>query len=136
MAPQAAEELKEKFGDDVRVLAVAPNVDERGRLLELDFSTVPFPVRRVFAIAGVPPGTFRGGHRHQETQQLLTCVAGRVEVELRRGQAHHELVLTPDSGSLHIAPGVWARQRYVTDGTVLLVLASEPFDPASYDGEH
>lgn len=130
---RATEELEAKFADDVRLLAITPHVDRRGRLVEFDFSAVPFPVRRAFAVSDVPAGVTRGGHRHRDVAQLLSCLAGCVEVELRRGDAQHELVLTPSAGGLYIAPGIWARQRYVVEGTALVVLASEPFDPASYE---
>ena len=126
-------ELRADFSDDVQAIEFAPNVDERGRLVELDFSSVPFSVRRAFAVTDVPPGTTRGGHRHRGVEQLLACVAGEVVVELRRGAARHEVTLTPDHGALYLAAGVWSSQRYVEPGTALVVLASEPFDPASYD---
>lgn len=130
---RTTEELHANFASDVRLLDIAPNVDRRGRLVEFDFSAVPFSVRRVFAVTDVPVGVTRGGHRHRSAAQLLCCLAGCVEVELRRAGAQHELELTPEAGGLYIGPGVWARQRYLVEGTVLAVLASEPFDPASYD---
>lgn len=125
--------MRARFGDAVRILAVTPHKDRRGRLVELDFAALPFPVRRVFAVTQVPAGAERGGHRHRSCSQLLLCLAGRVDVELRKGQSRHEFAMTPETGGLCIAAGVWARQRYVTEGSELLVLASEPFDPASYD---
>lgn len=128
-----AARLSSRFGDAVGGLAVTPHVDERGRLVELDFSALPFAVRRVFAVTDVPPGTDRGSHRHRRGTQALFCLAGRVEVELRLGDARDEIVLTPSTGGLRIAAGVWARQRYVIEGSTLLVLASEPFDQSSYD---
>lgn len=132
-ALEAIDGLRADFTDDVRVIELAPHVDERGRLLELDFAAVPFEVRRAFAVTGVPAGTTRGGHRHRGVAQLLACVAGAVAVELRRGEARCEVLLTPGEDALYLAPGVWAAQRYVEDSSVLVVLASEPFDPATYD---
>ena len=129
-------ELRTDFGDDVRAIEFAPNVDERGRLVELDFSSVPFTVRRAFAVTEVPPGTTRGGHRHRGVEQLLACVAGEVVVELRRGNARREIALGPNGGALYIGEGIWASQRYVEEGSVLVVLASAPFDPATYDTTH
>jgi dTDP-4-dehydrorhamnose 3,5-epimerase-like enzyme len=128
--------LRAEFGGDVRLLDFTPNVDDRGWLIELDFSRVPFPVRRVFSVAGVPAGTVRGGHRHRGGAQLLACVAGRVEVEVRRGNVAQAVALTPEAGALYVAGGVWSSQRYAEDDTVLVVLASEPFDPASYDTDY
>ena len=122
-----------RFGDDVTLLPALHRVDSRGRLSAIDVDHVPFPVRRVFTVTDVPAGCERGGHRHRRGVQALFCVAGRVDVELRVGDVDHVEVLTPESGGLCIAAGVWARQRYVDEGSQLLVLASEPFDRASYD---
>ena len=133
MSPVATDELRAAFGEDVLVLDLVPHADERGRLLELDFSIVPFAVKRAFCVADVPAGTVRGGHRHRSASQVLACVSGRVEVELRRGKSRLGLELTPGSWALCLAAGVWSSQRYVEDGSVLVVLASEPFDPDGYD---
>ena len=126
-------EFERQFAGDVQPLRLIPHVGSNGRLVEFDFGSLPFPIRRVFAITAVPAGTERGGHRHHHGVQILFCLTGRVEVELRRGEVRHELTLTPETGGLCIAGSVWARQRYVEEGSELLVLASEPFDPASYD---
>jgi dTDP-4-dehydrorhamnose 3,5-epimerase-like enzyme len=132
----ATGDLRAKFGDDVRLITLEPNVDARGRLVPFDFEMLPFPVRRAFAVTDVPAGTDRGGHAHRSSEQLLVCLTGRVDVELRRGGARHEIALTPSAGGLHLRPGVWASQRYVEAGSTLLVLASTPFDPAGYDTDH
>ena len=112
---------------------IAANVDERGTLLELDFDAVKFAVRRVFMITEVPAGTKRGGHRHHSGAQVLVCVVGRIEVELRRDEARTVVTLTPQTGGLCIPAGVWAAQRYLEEGSLLVVLASHPFDPSSYE---
>ena len=50
--------------------------------------------------------------------------------------ATHELVtLTPGSPGLCISGGVWSEQRYIVEGSSLLVMASDPFDPDSYDSD-
>jgi dTDP-4-dehydrorhamnose 3,5-epimerase-like enzyme len=140
MAPlltlSASEELRAKFGADVEVIPFEPNVDSRGTLVEFDFASIPFPVRRAFAVSDVPGGVSRGGHAHREAEQLLVCLTGCVAVELRAGDRTQEVELKPGTGGLHIGPGVWASQRYVEEGSTLLVLASTPFDPAGYDTDH
>jgi dTDP-4-dehydrorhamnose 3,5-epimerase-like enzyme len=119
--------------DDVTSVPLAPNVEERGRLLELDFDALAFPVRRVFMITDVPAGTKRGGHRHRSGAQVLVCISGRIEVELRRGTARAAVTLTPDTDGLCIPAGIWTAQRYLEEGSALVVLASDPFDPTSYE---
>jgi hypothetical protein len=118
---------------DVTSVPLAPHVEGRGRLLELDFDALPFTVRRVFMITDVPAGTKRGGHRHRSGAQVLICISGRIEVELRRDAARTTVTLTPDTDGLCIPAGIWSAQRYLEEGSALAVLASEPFDPANYE---
>lgn len=106
--------------------------DHRGQLQPLDLATLPFTPLRVFTVAGVPPGTSRGGHAHRTCVQLLTCVQGEIGVTLRDAAGQREVVLTPAEGGLLVRPGTWSEQVYRAPGSVLLVLASESFDPESY----
>ena len=63
----------------------------------------------------------------------MFCTRGTIEVELRRGGEVVEVTLRPDGTGLQVGAGVWAQQRYVEGGSELLVLASEPYDPGTYD---
>lgn len=107
-------------------------VDERGALLPLDFDALPFLVRRVFTVSGVPPGTRRGGHGHLRGIQLLVCVQGRIELRARAGVKTSKLMLSPDGSGALLSAGVWCEQCYLAPDSVLLVLASESYDPGSY----
>ncbi len=100
--------------------------------MPIEFSTLPFQPRRTFVVTDVPPGTTRGGHAHARGQQLLVCVAGAVRVELRSGTAPETVTLDRADRGLLLEAGVWAAQTYEEAGTVLLVLASEPFADVSY----
>jgi dTDP-4-dehydrorhamnose 3,5-epimerase-like enzyme len=105
--------------------------DNRGVLVPIEFSDLPFEPRRAFTVSGVPPGTARGGHAHRSGRQFLVCPTGRVRVRLRDRTGVETVVLDrPDQGLL-IEPGVWSEQVYELDETVLLVFVSEPYDGAS-----
>jgi dTDP-4-dehydrorhamnose 3,5-epimerase-like enzyme len=106
--------------------------DSRGVLMPVDFTALPFMPTRMFTVTGVPAGGMRGQHAHARGQQFLLCLSGRVVVEIREGRQLIPLELTAPDAALLIGPGVWARQRYDGPDTVLLVLASHPYDPASY----
>lgn len=120
------------FSGRACLIALQRHAESRGTLLPLDFDALPFVPRRCFTVSGAPAGTVRGGHAHRCGQQLLICVQGRIEVDMRHGDDHAREVLEPNGPGLLIGPLVWARQGYLLPGSVLLVLASEPFDPASY----
>jgi hypothetical protein len=120
------------FDGRARLVACPVVMEPRGSLLPLHLAELPFVPRRVFAITDVPVGTERGGHAHRSGMQLLVCLQGRVEVLMRVADETLSLVLTPGASGLLLGPGVWCRQTYLEVGTVLLALASEPFDPGSY----
>ena len=123
------------FDGRARLLDMPRSVNERGTLTPLDFPALPFTPRRLFTVGGVPAGTRRGGHGHRHGQQLLLCIEGRIAVRLVASGHSVSLTLLPDGPALLIGPGIWAEQCYEAPGSVLLVVASEPYDPASYFAE-
>ena len=131
-AAEAAQQVRAAFGRDVEVIAADLSVDTRGRLTSVDFGDLPFGVRRVFAVTDVPRSARRGGHLHRRGVQALFCLTGRIDVELRCGDGWLEVSLVPDGVGLRIAAGVWSSQYYALEGSELLVLASEPYDPNTY----
>ena len=120
------------FGGRARLLRFSGFVDKRGRLLPLSFSLLPFLPKRSFVVSQVPAGTRRGRHGHRVGSQLLFCLHGRIEVLRRDGESEATVCLTDNSAALLIGPRIWAQQTYFTENSILLVFASEEFDPASY----
>lgn len=106
--------------------------DARGRLASFDFGTLPFVPARVFVVTEVPPDLGRGGHAHRSGQQLMATVTGRVRVDLATRSARATVHCEPDGPALLVRAGVFARQTYLSAGSALLVLCSEPYDPDSY----
>ncbi len=102
--------------------------------VSLEWEGLPFRPQRIFTINGVPPGTVRGCHGHQTCAQLLVAIAGEIEVRVVQDGEHRTIVLTPDSPGLLVPAGIWFSQTYVSADAVLLVLASEPYNPdATFD---
>lgn len=120
------------FDGRARLIAIEGYKDGRGLLLSADFAQLPFEPRRVFTVSNVPEGSLRGGHAHRVGEQLLVCLQGRISILMRYGEDTKTQVLEPDSPGLLIGAGVWSEQTYITAGSVLLVLASHPYDPQSY----
>ncbi|MDE3164184.1 MAG: WxcM-like domain-containing protein, partial [Acidobacteriota bacterium] len=115
-----------------------PEVDDlRGNLSFGEVGRhVPFEVKRYFLVYGVANKDIRGEHAHRRLHQFLVCVHGACHVVADDGVNRQEFVLNAPSVGLHIGPMVWATQyKYTPDG-VLLVLASEYYDPASYIREY
>lgn len=100
---------------------------------EADSESVPFAINRVYYIYGVQSGVQRGGHAHKTLKQVLICVYGKIEITLDDGKGRVETTLldNPHSGLL-VGPGMWRTMKWLQDGSVLLVLASEHYNEADY----
>ena len=120
------------FGGRARRVRLERLRDARGELMPLPFDRLPFVPRRVFVVRDVPRGTVRGGHGHRSGQQLLVCLHGEIRARLQAGGEAVDLVLAADADGLLVGPGVWCAQTYAAPDSVLLVLASDPYDPSSY----
>jgi dTDP-4-dehydrorhamnose 3,5-epimerase-like enzyme len=108
-------------------------VDNRGRLMFAEVGAhVPFDIRRVFAIYGVPAGQERGAHAHRRTHQFIIMLSGSCIVEFEDGtMAGVESLDSPTQG-LHVPQLVWIKLRDFSSAAVCLVLTSELYDAADY----
>ena len=111
---------------------LASSGDAPDAALPLSGPGFPFAPQRLFVVDRVPPGTRRGGHAHRSNRQVLVCLDGHVDVELRASGSNARVELARGSPALLIEPGVWAAQTYRDAAAMLLVLASEPYDPDGF----
>jgi acetyltransferase-like isoleucine patch superfamily enzyme/dTDP-4-dehydrorhamnose 3,5-epimerase-like enzyme len=93
---------------------------------------VPFPVKRYFVVFGVPGKEVRGEHAHRTLRQFLVCVHGECHVVADDGENRQEVVLDHPSLGIYLPSMVWATQYKYSGDAVLLVLASERYDPSDY----
>jgi UDP-2-acetamido-3-amino-2,3-dideoxy-glucuronate N-acetyltransferase len=120
------------FGD-VTLLRLPQVGDARGDLTFGEiYRHVPFEVKRFFLISGVPDGQVRGQHAHRAQHHFLVCAAGSCHVIADDAVTPYEFVLDSPTIGLHIPPLVWDTQFQFSPGSVLLVLASDYYDPADY----
>lgn len=103
-------------------------VDERGTLLPIEFSHVPFPVRRVFIVHGNAEGRERGQH-HAGSDQLLVLVAGSVVVRHgREVDALAETHLTEAGATLLLSPDDYVSYTLRDERSSLLAISSAEFE--------
>jgi len=124
--------IGDTFGPAVARLELEINLDEHGGLYSIDFSSLPFQPQRLFFIEASNAGVMRGGHAHKTAHQLLVCVSGSIDVRAVCSGHEEKVCLNRPGLALYLAPLVWSEQVYASAGSRLLVLSSEPFDPASY----
>lgn len=113
-------------------VALARHADARGVLVAFgDPGPLPFEVRRLYYMFGVPEGVARAGHA-VSCHTALVAVAGGVTIDLDDGHAQATTELRTRDEALVLEPGVWLRLRDLDPGTVLLGLASLAYEETRY----
>lgn len=107
--------------------------DSRGSLSFAQYEeTLPFLPKRYFIVFDVGPGQTRGGHAHKTVHQVLACVKGSCVVSLEDGRTHHDVSLDRPELALYLPPRIWATQHGFSSDAVLMVLASDIYNPDEY----
>jgi acetyltransferase-like isoleucine patch superfamily enzyme/mannose-6-phosphate isomerase-like protein (cupin superfamily) len=107
--------------------------DLRGNLSVGEFErSVPFRPKRYFLVFDVPSKEVRGEHAHKRCDQFLICVRGSCAVVVDDGMHRREVALDRPNLGLLIPAGVWGIQYKYSADAVLLVFASDYYDPDDY----
>jgi acetyltransferase-like isoleucine patch superfamily enzyme/dTDP-4-dehydrorhamnose 3,5-epimerase-like enzyme len=107
--------------------------DLRGSLSAGEFlAQIPFTPKRYFVVFDVPGREVRGEHAHRACHQFLVCIRGSVAVVADDGTASEEVALDGPNVGLYLPPMIWAVQYKYTPDAMLLVFASEHYDPQDY----
>jgi acetyltransferase-like isoleucine patch superfamily enzyme/dTDP-4-dehydrorhamnose 3,5-epimerase-like enzyme len=118
---------------DVTVHRLALNRDLRGSLTAGEFNKeIPFVPKRFFLVFDVSSSEIRGEHAHRTCHQFFTCVRGACSVVADDGESREEFRLDSPTVGVYLPPLVWATQYKHTSDVVLLVLASDYYDPDDY----
>lgn len=119
--------------EGARLLELPVIRDSRGSLSFAEHQgNLPFLPRRYFIVFEVGEGQTRGGHAHRTAHQLLTCVTGSCIVSFDDGKSHCDVSLDRPELALYLPPGIWASQHEFSREAVLVVLASDLYDPGEY----
>lgn len=109
------------------------NISNFGSLVPIEtMKTIPFLVKRVYYIYGVPNGLKRGFHSHINLQQVLICVHGSVKILTKTPFEKNVVTLNSPLQGLYIGPMIWREMYEFSDDAVLLVLASEHYTESDY----
>lgn len=93
---------------------------------------VPFKIKRIYYIYGVPKGGKRGGHAHKKLSQILFCPYGSITIKLDDGTEKCDVLLDrPDKG-LIVEHNMWRNMIWNRADSVLCVAASEYYDEQDY----
>ena len=108
-------------------------IDMRGNLSVIEFEDIlPFKIKRCFWVFDVSGKHVRGEHAHKTLQQFLICIKGSCSVVLDDGFTRQEITLDQPNKGLYLPPLVWGTQYKHSQDCVLLVFASDVYDPSDY----
>lgn len=121
---------------DYRVIDFKIFGDERGSLTALQGNKeIPFDIKRVFYIYDTKgQNVIRGNHANRKTKFVLIMLSGSCDVKVYNNQGSIAETVTLDAPNkgLYLNNMVWKEMTNFTDGSVMLVIASEPFDEFEY----
>ena len=119
---------------DVKMLNFAEKGDERGRLVIVEGGEdIPFEIKRVFYIYGSTPDVVRGKHANRRSEFILINVAGSSKVRVIDRSGNEMIIsLTRPHTGIYLPALVWKDMYDFSPDSVLLVLASEHYDPDEY----
>jgi len=107
--------------------------DLRGSLVVAELGKqLPFEPKRFFVVHDVPSRYVRGEHAHHSLHQFLVCLKGELSLVVDDGSRRQEVRLQGPEVGVHLPPMVWGIQYRFSPDAVLLVLASDAYDPDDY----
>ena len=107
--------------------------DERGSLVALEYpKDIPFEIKRIYYIYGVPSDIERGFHSHNELQQILICLGGSVKIRIKTPEDEKVVTLDKPNKGLFVDKMIWREMFDFSENATLLVLASMPYSEDDY----
>jgi dTDP-4-dehydrorhamnose 3,5-epimerase-like enzyme len=107
--------------------------DSRGDLMVGHFEDeIPFRPKRFFTVFNVPESDIRGEHAHKSCQQFLICIKGSVVLTVDDGKQQKCITLNRPNLGVYIPSMIWGIQSQYSRDAVLLVFASDAYDPKDY----
>jgi len=115
-----------------KILKLNSIVESRGSLTVIE-KILPFNIKRVYYIYNLDD-SIRGHHRHKKTIQAAVCVSGSciISCQSAKGDEILEYTLSSRSDCLLIDPEDYHTMYNFSKDAVLMVLASEDYDPKDY----
>ena len=108
------------------------DVNSRGGLGVLHFRELPFTPRRVYWLFDNPAGIERGWHAHKTLHQFIVCLSGSADVDIDDGNVRNTYRIQPMLDGLVVEPGHWRVLRNFAPHSLVLVMASDDYDPDDY----
>lgn len=121
-----------RFGQEPALGAFPVFRDSRGALGAAEFADLPFVPRRVFWLFDVAADETRANHGHRQCEQLVFVQQGTVVgFATDAAGAKFDFELSPGQW-VYIPVRHWLQLNNFSNGSLVGVLASHPFDADEY----
>ncbi len=118
---------------ETKLIEFKQNGDERGHLVVVEgIKDIPFEIKRVFYIYGSDKDVIRGQHANRKTEFVLINVSGTSKVMVDDGVNKKIYNLDRPHIGIYMPTMVWKDMYDFSEDSVLLCLASEPYDKNEY----
>ena len=109
------------------------NGDERGKLVVAEsLKDIPFKIARIFYIFASDADVVRGCHANRRSEFVLINVNGTSKVKVMDGKNEMIYLLDKPYKGLYLPKMLWKEMYDFSPDSVLLTLASEPYDSTEY----
>lgn len=113
-----------------------PLYDEpsRGKLVPIELQgAIPFEVKRVYYLWGIPTGAVRGQHAHTIEKEFFICIRGRCAIKVSNdGSPPNKIILSTPKRGIFIDNLVWHEFTDFSPDAILLAFSSTGYLPDNY----
>lgn len=118
---------------DYKLIDFPVHGNHEGKLVALEKNNeIPFEIKRVYYIWDTVHDAIRGKHAHKDLQQVIICVKGECDFILDDGKTRETVHLNNPAQGLYIRNNIWREFTNFSEGCVVMVLASEIYNPNDY----
>lgn len=119
--------------EDCQLIKLKTFNDDRGTLSFAEGERdIPFAIKRIFYIYGVPEDKNRGAHAHKEVEQFLICLKGMFTMIVDDSRSKKEFILNDAAEGLFIPSGIWGELQEFSRDAICLVLVSDFYSETDY----
>jgi len=94
---------------------------------------IPFAIKRVYYINHLDHrASVRGKHAHRTLRQVIFCINGSFILPLDAGTVQQDVRMCRDEVGVLLGTMLWHTMHGFSSGCVLLVVASDHYQPADY----
>lgn len=109
-----------------------PTIEDGCKLTIAEEPIIPFPIKRIYYIYNALKGYPRGFHAHKKNRQVFFCLAGTVTLVLDDGKHKTSIHMNDPKKGVVLEPMIWHEMHDITKDTIMMVMASEKYDPEDY----